>query len=248
VAAVSVHHGEEPPISGERGAGNVFFTGCNLACTFCQNYPVSRLGVGRDLTIEELAGAFLGLQNAGAHNVNLVSPTPWVPQAAAALAAARSMGFALPVVYNTGAYELPETLALLEGLVDVYLPDMKYGRNAEGWRYSRAPRYVETAAAAIREMLRQVGPLVSNGRGTALRGVLARHLVLPGHGGLTGEALRRLREVSPDVPLSLMFQYFPAYRAVKHPRLGRRPYRDECRSALAAARALGFSGWHQEDT
>jgi putative pyruvate formate lyase activating enzyme len=248
VAAVSVHRGEEPPLSGKGGAGNIFFTGCNMACIFCQNYPVSRLGVGRDMTVSELAAAFLGLERKGVHNVNLVSPTPWVPQIVAAFDLAVARGFSLPVVYNTGGYERPETIALLAGVVDVYLPDIKYGRNAEAWHYSRAPRYVETATASIAAMHEQTGPFRTGGSGLARTGVLARHLVLPAGVSRTGEALGRLRCVSTDIPLSLMYQYFPAHRAVDHPRLGRRPYRDECHAALVAARGLGFEGWHQDDT
>lgn len=248
VAAVTVHHGEEPPVSGEDGSGNIFFTGCNLACIFCQNYPISRLGVGREMTTEELADAFLDLQGRGARNLNLVSPTPWVPHIIEAFSMAVDQGFTLPVVYNTGSYETPATIALLDGIVDIYLPDLKYGRNAEGWRYSRAPRYVETATAAIAAMLKQTGPLRTNGDGAAAGGVLARHLVLPGNAGRTTEALNRLRAISPELPLSLMSQYFPAHRAVNHPTLGRRVYKHECRAALKTARSLGFEGWHQEDT
>jgi putative pyruvate formate lyase activating enzyme len=246
VAACSVHGGEEPPISGTRGSGNVFFTGCNLACIFCQNYPISRLGVGRDLRVEELAAEMRSLEAQGAHNINCVTPTPWVPQILEALLLARDAGLAVPVVWNCGGYEALPTLRLLEGAVEIFLPDMKYVSGSLAWSWSRAPRYPAVNRAAVAEMVRQAGPLRVDRAGIARRGVLVRHLVLPARGGETAAVLKAVRSISPRLPVSLMFQYFPAHRAVGHPVLGRRLWREEC---VAARRALGragiTAGWRQ---
>lgn len=247
VAALSVHHGEEPPISGNRGSGNVFFTGCNLACLYCQNYPISRLGTGKNLSEEALADAMIVLQEKGAHNINFVSPTPWVPQILAALALAVDKGLSIPLVYNTGGYEKPEVLALLEGVIDIYLPDMKYPSNSLGWRYSRVPRYAAVNVSAVEEMVRQVGPLLLNGDTAASRGVLIRHLVLPEGQSGSRSVLATAAALSPGIPISLMFQYFPAWRAARHPLIGRRLWRDECTAAMGFLDDAGItSGWHQE--
>jgi putative pyruvate formate lyase activating enzyme len=246
VASFAVHRGEEPPISGSRGSGNVFLSGCNLACRFCQNYPISRLGVGRDLGAEEFAQGLLGLASQGVHNINFVTPTPWVPQILAALLLARRAGLALPVVWNCGGYESRPVLRLLEGIVDIYLPDMKYACGRRAWSLSRAPGYAAANQSAVEEMVRQVGPLRTGRHGLARRGVLVRHLVLPGGGGDTRAVLAALRRFDPPVPVSLMYQYFPAHRAVGHPVYGRRLWREE---AIAARRALGrlgiTAGWVQ---
>ncbi len=247
MAAAAVHRGEEPPLCGTEGSGNVFFSGCNLSCLFCQNYPISRLGTGRDMSASSLAAAFLRLQGRSVHNVNLVSPTPWIPQILEALAEARERGFHLPVVYNSGGYDSLEALALLDGAIDIYLPDMKYATGRAAWRYSRAAGYVESNRLAVAEMMRQVGPLEVDGQGIARRGVLVRHLVLPGETSETEGVLDFLAAMDPAPPLSLMFQYFPAFRAVGHPLLGRPLWRDEC----AAVEARLFSrdiegGWVQD--
>ena len=247
VASFAVHRGEEPPISGSRGSGNVFLSGCNLACRFCQNYPISRLGVGRDLTAEQFAQGLLGLARQGAHNINFVTPTPWVPQILEALLSARRSGLTLPVVWNCGGYESLPVLRLLENIVDIYLPDMKYACGRRAWNLSRAPRYAAANRGAIAEMVRQVGPLRVGRDGLAKRGVLVRHLVLPGGGNDTRAVLATLRHIDPLPPVSLMYQYFPAHRAVGHAVYGRRLWRDE---AIAARRALGrlgiTEGWVQD--
>ena len=246
VAAFAVHRGEEPPISGSRGSGNVFLSGCNLACRFCQNYPISRLGVGRDLTAEQFAQGLLGLARQGVHNINFVTPTPWVPQILEALLIARRSGLALPVVWNCGGYESLPVLRLLEGVVDIYLPDMKYACGRRAWNLSRAPRYTAANRQAVTEMARQVGPLRVGRHGLAQRGVLVRHLVLPGGLDDTRAVLASLQRLGPLVPVSLMYQYFPAHRAVGHAVYGRRLWREE---AIAARRALGrlgiTEGWVQ---
>ena len=247
VAAVSVHHGEEPPLSGSGGSGNIFFTGCNLACLFCQNYPISRFGVGRDFSVAEIAEAMLSLQARGVHNVNLVSPTPWVPHIIEAFAVAREKGFHLPLVYNCGGYEEVDTLRLLEGVVDVYLPDMKYASDGAAWRFSRVPRYTSFNRKAVAEMVRQKGALVTDGDGIATAGVLVRHLVLPGEANETAAVFKAMQGVSRSLPLSLMYQYFPAYRAVGHRVLGRRLWREECREVEMALWGAGLSsGWTQD--
>jgi len=247
IAAAALHRGEEPPVSGTGGSGNIFFTGCNLACLYCQNYPISRLGTGKDHTAGELAEAMLDLQSRGAHNVNLVTPTPWVPQILEALAVARERGLTVPILYNTGGYESLEVLALLEGAVDIYLPDMKYASDGRAYRLSRARRYRAFNGEAIAEMGRQVGPLVTDDRGVAVRGVLIRHLVLPGGGEDSAAVLRALGRAVPHLPLSLMFQYFPAWRAVGDASLGRRLWQEECAEVeRMAEREAGVSGWKQE--
>jgi putative pyruvate formate lyase activating enzyme len=246
VASFAVHRGEEPPISGSRGSGNVFLSGCNLACRFCQNYPISQLGVGRDLGAEDFAQGLLGLARRGVHNINYVTPTPWVPQILEALLVARRSGLTLPVVWNCGGYESLPALRLLEGVVDIYLPDMKYACGRRAWNLSRAPRYPAANRQAVVEMLRQVGPLRVGRDGLARRGVLVRHLVLPGAGADTRAVLAALRRLDAPVPVSLMYQYFPAHRAVGHTVYGRRLWREE---ALAARRVLGrlgiTEGWVQ---
>jgi len=246
VASFAVHRGEEPPISGSRGSGNVFLSGCNLACRFCQNYPISRLGVGRDLSAEAFAQGLFVLERQGVHNINFVTPTPWVPQILEALLIARHAGLALPVVWNCGGYEALPALRLLEGVVDIYLPDMKYASGRRAWDLSRAPGYTTANRRAVAEMTRQAGPLRLDRSGLARRGVLVRHLVLPGGADDTRSVLASLQQIDPRIPVSLMYQYFPAHKAVGHALLGRRLWREE---AIAARRALGrigiTKGWVQ---
>jgi putative pyruvate formate lyase activating enzyme len=219
VAAVSVHCGEEPPISGSGGSGTVFYGGCNMECLFCQNFPISKLGGGRQMTVGELGDGLLGLQRKGAHNVNFVTPTPHVAHLIGAVAHARDNGFVLPVVYNTNGYDSMSGLALLDGVVDIYLPDVKYRSPGLAETASGTPDYPEHNEAAVREMIRQVGMLETGGDGIARRGVLIRHLVLPGRVDETERVLSFIRDAfGPDMPLSLMGQYFPAWKA--HDRAG----------------------------
>lgn len=214
VAAVSLHHGEEPPISGMRGSGTVFFSHCNMRCFFCQNYPISQLGNGREMTIEEVGERLLRLQRKRVHNVNFVTPTPHAPHLIGSVSYARNKGLTIPVVYNTSGYDSLECLALLEGTVDIYLPDMKYRSGGLSERGSATPDYPAHNDLAVAEMLRQVGPLAIGDDGIAVRGVLIRHLVLPGRVGETKRVLSHIRNAfGPDIPLSLMGQYFPAYKA-----------------------------------
>jgi putative pyruvate formate lyase activating enzyme len=242
VAAISIHHGEEPPISGARGSGTVFFTHCNMACLFCQNYPISQMGVGREYSVEELGNALLDLERQGAHNVNFVTPTPQAPQMIAALAHARGKGFALPAVYNTNGYDSPEMLSMLEGIIEIYLPDMKYRSEDLAREVSESPGYPEHNAAAIEEMFRQVGPLSKGGNGVAQKGVLIRHLVLPGKPEETELVLEFLRDrFGKRVPLSLMGQYFPAYRAMEKPGFDRKLRADEYDRSIRTAKRMGLT-------
>lgn len=241
VASWGPHHGEEAPLRGSRGSGTVFFSWCNLACEFCQNFEVSRLGEGRETTAAALSGIFLALQAEGCHNLNLVSPTHVLPQVLEALRLAAGSGLSLPLVWNTGGYDSPEALALLDGVVDVYMPDMKYGEKAAGLALSGVGDYPAVNQAAVKEMHRQVGDLVLDEEGLAVRGLLVRHLVLPG--GLAGSdsVFRFLaEEVSRDTWLNVMAQYRPAYRARQHPPLDRAPTPEEVAEARALAARYGL--------
>jgi putative pyruvate formate lyase activating enzyme len=248
VASWTLHPWEEPPISGTRGSGTLFFSGCTGRCRFCQNYPISQLGVGQAVSPARLAEMMLELQERGAHNVNLVTPTHVVPHVLKALALAAGRGLRLPLVYNTGGYESVETLRWLDGVVDLYLPDAKYADDAVARRLSGFRDYVAANRAALREMGRQVGDdLRLDGDGLARRGLIVRHMVLPEGLAGTAEVLRWIAaELSPRVHVSLMDQYFPAHRAVGDPALGRKVTFDEYLAALEAFDAAGLErGWRQ---
>ena len=249
VASWNVHPWEEPPISGGRGSGTIFFSGCTGRCLFCQNYPISQLGVGNEIAVERLAEMMLELQGKGCHNINLVTPTHFVPQIMAALPHAIERGFRLPLVHNTSGYDTVEALKFLEGVVDIYLPDAKYADDETARRLSGFVGYVEANRAALKEMYRQVGEeLVLDDEGIARRGLIVRHLVLPGGVAGTPEVLRWLAEnLSPRVHISLMDQYFPAHKAVGHPILGRKITEEEYEDALRAFDEAGLeNGWRQE--
>ncbi len=223
IARVAPHFYEEPCISGTNGSGTVFFSGCNLACVFCQNHQISASQYGQVCTPQEMASLFLKLQAQGVHNINLVTPTPHVPSICEALRIARANGLTLPVVYNTNAYELPETLRMLDGLVDIYLPDLKYVSTDLSSRFSGCSDYFTFAADAIAEMYRQVGHLVLDENGLAVRGLLVRHLVLPGCVDDTRRVIDFLHDdYGVELWFSLMRQYVPMYRAVQIPPLNRR--------------------------
>jgi len=249
VASWNVHLWEEPPISGQRGSGTIFFSHCTGRCLFCQNYPISQLGVGQPVTTKRLAGMMLELQERGCHNINLVTPTHWMPQVLAALPDAIAGGLRLPLVYNCSGYESLEAVRLLDGVVDIYLPDSKYADDAVAQRLSGFRDYVEANRAALREMFRQVGAeMVLDANGLALRGMIIRHMVLPERLAGTEQVLNWIaRELSPSMYVSLMSQYFPAYKAVGDPVLGRKITYDEYIEALAVFDSLGFEhGWRQE--
>ncbi len=243
LASITRHFGEEPPISGTRGSGTVFFSNCNMRCVFCQNFPISQMRVGRDMTAAQLAAGMLRLQKEGAHNVNFVTPTHYAAQAAHAVYLARRKGCSLPVVWNTSGYERPETLRLLEGFVDIYLCDYRYATPALAKRYSRAEDYPALIEPVIEEMLRQVGHF-SGGRG-----VIIRHLVMPGHLEETRIILGRIRQrFGPETTVSFMTQYFPAHKASRFSPINRRLTAEEARAALDMLAASGLeNGWAQED-
>ena len=223
ISSANLHFGEEPPISGTRGSGTVFFAYCNLACDFCQNFPISHHGYGKEVTPLELAETFLGLEYRGAHNINLVTPSHVVPQIIFSLVLAKERGLSIPVVYNSNGYDQPGMLDLLEGLVDIYLPDMKYSDDRIALRISKAPGYSAINREAVSVMARQVGPLVLDEKNIARKGLLIRHLILPA--GLSGfPVIARFiyDEIGPATPVSLMAQYFPTNRAMRNPLLSRR--------------------------
>jgi putative pyruvate formate lyase activating enzyme len=248
VSSWNLHRWEEPPISGTRGSGTIFFSGCTGRCLFCQNYPISQFGYGDEVALERLTGMMLELQRKGAHNINFVTPTHFMPHILAALPQAIRSGFHLPLVYNTSGYECVEALQLLEGIIDVWLPDAKYADDATARRLSGFNSYVENNRAALCEIHRQVGDdLVLDGDGIATRGLIIRHMVLPGGLAGTAEVLRCIAaELSPRVHVSLMDQYFPAHRAVGDPLLGRKITVEEYEAALEAFDAAGLEqGWRQ---
>jgi len=236
-----LHRGEEPPISAERGAGTVFFSGCPLRCAYCQNYQISHEMMGREATPDELAGVFLELQERGAHNVELVTATHFTAGVLEALATATRAGLSLPIVWNTSGYETVETLKILDGVVDVYLADMRYGRAADAEALSGAGDYVDVNRRALVEMRRQVGPLVLDARGVARRGVIIRHLVLPEDHAGTAEVFRFIREhLGTDTAVSLMSQYRPAHESAEFAAMRRPITREEYRAALRELRRFGF--------
>ena len=249
VASHSVHMWEEPPISGHGGSGTIFFSNCTGRCLFCQNYPISQLGVGRETSTELLARIMLRLQSRGCHNINLVTATHYVPQVVAALAIAAQAGLCIPIVYNTSGYESLSALSLLEGLIDIYLPDAKYADDHVATRLSGFPEYGRHNRSALIEMHRQMGDdLALDREGIARRGMIIRHLVLPGGLSQTPEVLDWIAShLSRNVHVSLMAQYFPAHQAVGRPTLGRALLPIEYEEALQAFERAGLErGWHQE--
>lgn len=242
VASYGAHHGEEKPLRGWAGSGTIFFSWCNLRCVFCQNWEISQRGIGRELEPREIADMMLRLQTEGCHNINLVSPSHVVAQIIAAVCDAAGRGLRLPLVYNTGGYDSLEALALLDGIIDIYMPDMKYGDSTLARKYSKVRNYVEVNRAAVKEMHRQVGDLVLDAHGIAQRGVLVRHLVMPHGIAGTEEVLSFLaNEISRNTYLNLMDQYRPCYRADEFPELDRPITQQEYRDALATAARLGLN-------
>lgn len=245
-AKAYLHMWEEPCISGTRGSGTVFFSGCNLKCCFCQNYKISHENQGKSITESRLAEIFLELQQQGAHNINLVSPTPYVTQIITALDMCRGK-LNIPIVYNTGGYEKTETLKLLDGYVDVYLPDFKYFDDALGEKYSDVKNYSETAAAAVKEMYRQTGPCYIED-GLIRRGTIVRHLALPSH---RDDSVRILEWIAENfsregILVSLMSQYTPFFRSSEHKEISRRISTFEYNYVLDKAVSLGLKGFMQE--
>jgi putative pyruvate formate lyase activating enzyme len=224
ISHAGLHFGEEPPISGTKGSGTIFFAGCNLRCVFCQNYQISqefKRHPTRILSVDELADGMLRLQSEGAHNINFVSPSHMIFQMADAILAAKEKGLVIPIVYNTNGYDSVDALRQIRGLVDIYLPDIKYMDNALGKRYSAVLDYAGIIPGVLREMLDQVGHLKMDDDGIATRGTLVRQLVLPGQLDNTRSCLRFLADLSPDIFVSIMSQYSPLHKASKYPEINR---------------------------
>jgi putative pyruvate formate lyase activating enzyme len=237
VASFGPHFGEERVLVGQHGSGTIFMAHCNLRCVFCQNYTISHQGMGKIVSEEQLAEIMLHLQERGCHNINVVTPTHFAPQILAAVGLAATKGLHLPIVYNSGGYESVDMLRLLEDVVDIYMPDFKYGRAEVGLRLSHVPDYPTVAQEALREMHRQVGDLVTNGQGLASRGLLVRHLVLPNDLSGTSEVVRFLaEEISPHTAINVMDQYYPHYQAWKHPDINRTIDPQEYATAVSLAR------------
>ena len=235
------HHGEEDPLRGWNGSGTIFFSWCSLRCVFCQNWEISQKGMGREVEPAQLAEMMLQLQSQGCHNINFVTPSHVVAQIIAAVDIAAQQGLKVPLVYNTGGYDSPEALALLDGIIDIYMPDMKYGDSRLARQYSKVRDYVEVNFAAVKEMHRQVGDLLLDTNGIAQRGLLVRHLVLPANIAGTDKVLAFLaQEISTNTYLNLMDQYHPCYRADDYPLLARPITGAEYDQALQLAEHYGL--------
>lgn len=245
IAKAMLHFGEEPVISGKNGSGAIFFSGCNMRCVFCQNYKISHLCFGKEITVERLGDIFLELQEKGAENINLVTATHYAKQAAKALELVKDRLF-IPVVFNCGGYEKIETLKMLEGLIDIYLPDIKYYDDSISMKYSGARGYFEAAFAAVGEMVRQTGRYYIDGSGLMKKGVIIRHLILPNCYKDSILLLGSLSEFRDKVLISLMRQYYPCGEAEKFPEINRRLTTFEYRKVLDECERLGFDGFMQE--
>ncbi len=242
VYSYAPHYSEEPPLVGSGGSGTIFISGCNLSCVFCQNYEISQQDQGKEVSAEALARMMLALQRAGCHNINFVTPTHVVPQILEALVLARKGGLNVPLVYNSGGYDSVETLRLLDGIFDVFMPDAKYGSDESAVKYSGAPHYTSIMKSAIREMHRQVGDLSLDEDDIAVRGLLVRHLVLPADAAGTAEVVRFLvEEISSNTYLNVMVQYRPEYNACSFPELDRHITTKEYGDALRLAAQAGLT-------
>lgn len=228
IALSSLHFYEEPCISGTNGSGTIFFSHCNLQCAYCQNYEISQEGKGKEISVEHLARLFLKQQAKGAHNVNLVSPTPYVPYIIEAISLAKERGFKLPIIYNTSGYEKVETLQMLEGYIDVYLPDFKYMDDSLALQYSKAPNYKKIVTRALKEMYRQVGAPELDENGIIKKGLIIRHLILPNEVQNSKQVLKWIKEnMDLGVYVSVMAQYFPCYKAKQVDKLSRKITKEE---------------------
>jgi len=242
IASFAPHFGEEAPLTGRHGSGTIFFSNCNLNCVFCQNFDISHKGEGNEVSASQLAGMMLELQAQRAHNINLVSPSHVVPQILEALPEAIDGGLSIPLVYNTGGYDSVETLKLLDGIIDIYMPDIKFSSDIPALFYCTAPDYPKIVREALKEMHHQVGDLQLNSRGHAMRGLLVRHLVMPDGLAGTQAAMRFLAdELSPDTYVNIMDQYRPCEDIKKFKELQRRITPEEFEEALEAARKAGLT-------
>lgn len=241
VSSWGPHFGEESPLVGRHGSGTIFFGFCNLGCVYCQNWSISHLGEGEELTCEDLAGVMIYLQNFGCHNINLVTPTHQVPQIINSIYIARENGLKIPIVYNCGGYEAIETLKILDGIVDIYMPDFKYFDDKIAERYSKVKGYATFAKQALKEMHRQVGDLLINEQGIALRGLLVRHLILPNNFAGTEEILRFIsEEISKNTYINIMDQYRPCWHADEYKEINRRITKEEYQKAIKKAIEYGL--------
>ncbi len=242
VSSCHAHFGEEPPISGVKGSGTIFFTHCSLRCVFCQNYPISQLGQGKEVSVEDLSRMMLELQAQGCHNINFVTPTHYMPRILEAVCLAKEKGLAIPLVYNCGGYETVEAIRILKGIIDIYMPDIKYSDNGIANRFSSAPDYFEISKKAIKEMHAQVGDLKIE-KGIAIRGLLVRHLVLPED--LAGSSAIFdfiVKELSPHTYVNIMAQYYPCHMSHRFPELSRRITHQEYMAAVGIAKKKGLLG------
>ena len=248
IALYSTHDFEEPCISGKNGSGTVFFSNCNLNCVYCQNYEISQLGKGKEITIKKLAEIFLIQQDNKVENINLVTPTSYVPQIIEAIKIAKQKGLKIPIIYNTNSYENIETLKMLEGYIDIYLPDLKYHDDDIAKKYSKIDNYFETATKAIKEMIRQVGKTKIDENRVIKKGVIIRHLVLPNNIENSKKVLKWIKEnISKEVYISIMAQYFPTYKAEQIQELNRKLTKEEWKKIEKYVQELNIeNGYIQE--
>lgn len=249
ISSANLHYGEEPPISGNRGSGTIFLSGCNLKCSYCQNYPISQMGHGRDISPLDLVDRMLELEKRGAHNINFVTPTHYSARIAEAIITARERGLKIPIVWNSSGYDSVDVLESIAGLVEIYMPDMRYGESEPAMCYSNAPDYPEVNREAISEMYRQVGTLEIDSEGIARRGLLIRHLVLPNKLSATEKIFKFIaEEISTETHISLMSQYFPAYRAHEFEMISRRITKKEYLIAKRLMEKYNLTnGWIQNE-
>lgn len=239
ISAFHPHFGEEAPLVGKYGSGTIFFTSCNLSCVYCQNYEISQLRIGEEVSFERLAEIMISLQDRGCHNINLVTPSPQIPQILKSLSIAIRKGFKIPLIYNTSSYDSIETLKLLDGIIDIYMPDVRYSDDRIALKYSNAPKYFQIMKKAVKEMHGQVGDLVLNKDGIAEKGLLVRHLVLPNDLAGSERIFEFLaKEISKDTFLNIMDQYYPSYKASQFPEISRRITNQEYQRAINLAKNL----------
>jgi putative pyruvate formate lyase activating enzyme len=247
VASCNIHTGEEPPISGNKGSGTIFFSNCTLNCAFCQNYPISQLGNGKEISLNDLVASMLRLQDRSVHNINFVTPTHYSAHIAKAVYLSRKKGLIIPILYNCSGYENSKVLKLLEGIIDIYLPDIKYSNNEAAFKYSGIKDYVEVNQLALKEMKRQVGNLIVDKNGIAKKGIIIRHLVLPGNIENSKKSLDFIaKELSTDTFISLMAQYHTANKSNNFKELSRSLNREEYEQTVTHLEKLGLeNGWTQ---
>ena len=247
IAWFGKHFGEEPPLVGKKGAGTIFFSGCNLRCVYCQNYQIFQQNIGKKYSIQELADIMLKLQNQDALNIDLVTPTIWADQIKQAILIAKKQGLSIPIIWNSNAYEEVEMIKKMQGLIDIYLPDFKYGNNDLALKYSNVENYVEKAKESIKEMLDQVGNLKLLKDKTAKKGLIVRHLVLPDNIENSLKVLEYIKEIDKDIYINLMSQYEPVYKAKKFPEINRNIKKKEFEKIFNYALKLGLkNGWIQD--